>query len=349
LSFVRNPEYFEEGKPSIDRFVVRIVPDNSVAKTLMIQGDADVQIWPTESVVEEYKAAPNVGVSFSPTERWVMRLFPNLAAKGSVDPVESPHPVLSDVRVRQAIRMAIDVDTIVDEIFLGYSHPVWTEFFRPPYVCDVPRPEYDPTAAAALLEAAGWADEDGDGIRECHGCLNAEEGYVMSMELMIYSEYGEELELAQQLIAEMLGDVGMDVKLSMAEGTVMWADYASGGIEQTGNFDLNMWDDGYAGIDPTDMLWYFYYSEAAERDMGWNVSRWINEDADALIDETYVLDEEYRQEMFCELAALLDEELPQILLFSTFDSDAHSMRLQGVQATVNDMVTWNVADWTLVE
>jgi peptide/nickel transport system substrate-binding protein len=350
LSFVRNPNYFEEGKPSIDRFVVRIVPDNSVAKTLMIQGDADVQIWPTESVVEEYKSAPNVDVSFSPTERWVMRIFPNLAAKGSVDPVESPHPILSDVRVRHAIRMAIDVDTIADQIFLGYSHPVWTEFFRPPYdVCDIPRPEYDPAAAADLLEAAGWSDEDGDGIRECHGCLNAEDGYVMSMELMIYSEYGEELELAQQLIAEMLGKVGIDLKLSMSEGTVMWADYASGGIEQTGNFDLDMWDDGYAGIDPTDMLWYFYYSEAAEQDMGWNVARWTNEDADVLIDETYTLDEEYRQEVFCDLAALLDEELPQILLFSTFDSDAHSMRLQGVQATVNDMVTWNVADWTLAE
>jgi len=349
LSFVRNPNYFEQGKPSIDRFVVRIVPDKSVAKTMMIEGDADVEIWPTESMVEEYKTTTNVGVSFSPTERWVLRLFPNLAAKGSIDPVASPHPILSDVRVRQAIRMAIDVDTIVDEIFLGYSHPVWTEFFRPPYACDVPRPEYDPTAAAGLLEAAGWTDEDGDGIRECHGCLNAEEGYVMSMEFMIYSEYGEELELAQQLIAEMLGDVGIDLQLSMSEGTVMWGDYASGGIEQTGNYDLNMWDDGYAGVDPTDMLWYFYYSEAAEPDMGWNIARWINEDADALIDETYVLDEGYRQEVFCELAALLDDELPQILLFSTFDADAHSMRLQGIQATVNDMVTWNVADWTLVE
>jgi peptide/nickel transport system substrate-binding protein len=350
LSFVRNPNYYEEGKPSIDRFVVRIVPDNSVTKTLMIQGDADVQIWPTETVVEEYKAAPNVAVSFSPTERWVMRIFPNLAAKGSVDPVASPHPILSDVRVRRAIRMAIDVDTIVDQIFLGYSHPVWTEFFRPPYdVCDIPRPEYDPAAAAQLLEEAGWTDEDGDGIRECHGCLNAEEGYVMSMEFMIYAEYGEELELAQQLIAEMLRDVGIELKLSMSEGTVMWADFASGGIEQTGNFDLDMWDDGYPGVDPTDMLWYFYYSKAAERDMGWNVSRWIDPDADALIDEVYILDEDYRKEVFCELASLLDEEVPQILLFSTFDSDAYSTRLQGVQATVNDMVTWNVADWTLVD
>jgi peptide/nickel transport system substrate-binding protein len=350
VSFVRNPTYFEEGKPYIDRIIVQIVPDDSVAKTMMIEGDADFQMWPTETMAEDYKATDNVELSFAPSERWVMRLIPNLAARGTVDPVENPHPILSDVRVRQAIRMAIDVDTIVDEIFLGYSQPEWTEFFRPPYICDVPEPEYDPSAAAALLQDAGWTDEDGDGIRECHGCTTgAEDGYAMSMEFMIYAEYGEELELTQQLIAEMLGDIGMDLELSMVEGTVMWADYESGGIEQTGDFDLNMWDDGYPGVDPTDHIWYYYYSEAAEPDWGWNVGRWINEDADVLIDETYYLDEEYRQEMFCELAALLDEELPQILLFTAFDAAAYSTRLQGVEATVNDTHTWNVADWQIVE
>ena len=349
LTFVRNPNYYEEGKPYIDKVVVRIVPEQSVRKTLMIEGDADLDFWPTESAANDYQNAPDVEVSFSPSTRWVMRLIPNLAARGSTDPVENPHPILSDVRVRQAIRMAIDVLLITDEIFLGYSEPVWTEFFRPPYICEVPQPTYDPTSAAALLEEAGWTDTDGDGVRECHGCLNAEEGYVMSMEFMIYAEYGEELELAQQLIAEMLGEIGINLELSMAEGTVMWADYESGGIEQQGNFDLNMWDDGYPGVDPTDHIWYFYYSEAAEPDWGWNVGRWINEDADALIDETYYLDEEYRQEIFCELAQLLDEELPQILLFSAFDSAGYSTRLEGVQATVNDSITWNVADWKIKE
>jgi len=349
LSFVRNPTYYEEGKPYIDRIIVRVVPEQSVSKTMLLEGDADLHIWPSESVANDYQADPNAGLSISPSTRWVMRLFPNLAARGTIDSVETPHPILSDVRVRRAIRMAIDVDTIVDEIFLGYSEPVWTEFFRSPYVCDIPKPEYDPAAAAALLEEAGWTDEDGDGIRECHGCLNAEDGYVMSMEFMIYAEYGEELELTQQLIAEMLGDIGMNLELSMVEGTILWADYESGGIEQQGNFDLNMWDDGYPGVDPTDHIWYYYYSGAAEPDMGWNIGRWISEDADALIDETYYLDEAYRQEMFCELAALLDAELPQILLFSTFDGAGYSARLQGVQATVNDMVTWNVADWKVVE
>jgi len=350
LMFSRNPGYFEEGKPTIDKILVRIVPERSVIKTMLIQGDADLFMWLTPTELDELKEVPNVGVTLSPTTRWVMRLIPNLAARGSLDPEAEPHPILSDVRVRQAIRMAIDVDTLTHEIFRGYNEPVWTEFFRPPYVCDVPRPEYDPEGARALLEGAGWTDEDGDGIRECHGCTTgAEEGYVMSMENMIYAEYGEELELAQQLVGEMLAGIGIQLDLSIVEGTVLWADYGSGGIEQTGDFDLNMWDDGYPGTDPTDHLWFYYYSWAAEPDYGWNVGRWYNEDFDALLDEAYVLDEEYRKDLFCQMAEILDAELPQILLWTEIDADGFSTRLEGVQATVNDLVTWNVADWKIVE
>jgi peptide/nickel transport system substrate-binding protein len=351
MTFVRNPNYFdaERGKPGIDQIVVRIVPDPSVAKTMLIQGDADVYMWAPEPMIDDLKDVPSVKVSISPTSRWVMRLFPNEAAKGSIDPVANPHPILSDVRVRRAIRMAIDVDTISEQIFHGYGVPVWTEFFRPPYVCDIPRPAYDPEGAAKLLEEAGWIDQDGDGVRECHGCLNAKEGDLMSMEFMTYAEYGEALELAQQLMGEMLGKIGMKLDLSVVEGSVMWADYQSGGIEQQGNFDLNLWDDGYAGVDPTDFLWELYHSEAAQPDSGWNVVRWINPDFDALLDEAYTLDEESRQDVFCQMAQLLEEQLPVILLFSTTNADAYSARIEGVQSTVNDIVTWNVADWKIVE
>ena len=351
LTFVRNPGYYEEGKPSIDKIFVQIVPEVSVAQQLMLQGDGDVQIWPTESVAESYKESDNVSVSFAPNERWVMRLIPNLAARGEIDSETYPHPILSDVQVRQALRMAIDVDTITEDIFLGYSTPVWTEFFRPPYECEIPKPTFDPAGAAALLEEAGWIDEDGDGVRECHGCTTgAEDGYPMSMEFIIYAEYGEELELAQQLIAEMWGDIGIDTQLSMVEGTTLWSGYEDGGIEQSGDYDIDMWDDGYPGIDPTDnQLWYFYHTDAGEPDFGWNVGRWSNEDFDAWLDEAYTLDEAYRAEVFCEMAQILEDELPEILLFSAFDSSGVSARLHGVQATVNDTHTWNVADWTISE
>jgi len=350
LTFVKNPNYYEEGKPSIDKVIARIVPEAAVEKTLMMEGDADVHYWPGEGVMEEYTASDNVKIVEAPTERWVMRLIPNLAAKGEMDPETNPHPFLSDVRVRRALRMAVDVDTILSDVFYGYGRPVWTEFFREPYACDIPRPAFDLDSAAALLEEAGWTDTDNDGVRECHGCPNAEEGTLMTLEYAIYAEYGETLELAQQLIAENFESIGIDVEIMLVEGTIMWATSDEGGTEASSNFELDMFDDGYPGNDPTDyQLWTYYYSEATEENGGFNVMHWVNEDFDALLDEAYTLDEEYRTELFCEMALILEEELPQILLWSAVDAHGISARLQGVEPTANDPLTWNVADWYIEE
>jgi peptide/nickel transport system substrate-binding protein len=349
MTFARNPYYFEAGKPAIDEIVVQIIPDENVRKQMLIQGDADLDMWTTEPVIAELQNESNVVVSLSPYTRWVMRIVFNLAAKGTTDPVATPHPILSDVRVRRAIRMAIDPETISKEFFLGYANVVWTEFFRPPYnKCDIPKPAFDPEAAKTLLEEAGWIDQDGDGIRECHGCTTgAEDGYMMEMEFMTYSGYGEALELTQQFIAEELGAIGIKLNQSVVEDTLLWASASEGGLEQTGNFDMDIWDDGYSGSDPTDFLWGYYYSTAAEPDAGLNYGRFINTQVDELIDASYTLDEAVREDVFCQLAGILDDELPQLILFTTVDANSHSARLQGVQSNPNEIITWNAADWTL--
>jgi peptide/nickel transport system substrate-binding protein len=276
-----------------------------------------------------------------------MRIFFNLAANGTTDPEATPHPILSDLRVRQAIRAAIDVDTISKEFFLGYAQPAWTEFFREPYTCDIPRPEFNPEKAAALLDEAGWKDTDGDGVRECRGCKTAEEGYVMEMDFHTYAEYGEPLELTQQFIAEQLGKLGIKLNLKVVEGSILWAASTDGGIEQSGNFDMDIWDDGYAGVDPTDFLYSSYAADSAVPDLGYNYGRWVNDDFETLLGSVYTLDETQRKQDFCAMANILEEELPQLLLFTAVNADSHSARLQNVQTSASDTVTWNVADWTL--
>ena len=170
----------------------------------------------------------------------------------------------------------------------------------------------------------------------------------MTFEFAIYSEYGEELDLAQQYITENLKDIGMQATLFSVEGAVLWD---SEGPELTGRFDLNMWDDGYPGLDPTDnAMWYYYYSGAADPESGgWNIGRWSNETFDADYDELFTLDEEYRKEIFCDMAKILDDEVPQALLFSTLEVHGVSKRLQNTQPSTNDPFTWNVADWTVQE
>jgi ABC-type transport system substrate-binding protein len=167
------------------------------------------------------------------------------------------------------------------------------------------------------------------------------------MELITYAEYGEPLVLTQQLIAEMLKKIGIDVQLTVVEGSVLWADSESGGIEQLGDFDFDLWDDGYSGTDPTDFIWELYSAEAAQPDYGWNISRWIDDEFNTLLGEAYTLDEATRQDVFCQMAKILDEQAPNAMMFSTINADAHSTRVEGIQSTTFGVVTWNVADWTV--
>ena len=347
MTFEKNPNYYEAGKPGIDEVVIKIVPDDTVRKEMLLKGDSDLIMWVSETIAKELEGKPDVTVSVSPTNRWVLRLYLNQAARGTTDPVASPNPFFADVRVRQAARMAVDVDTIANSVFYGFSSPAWTEFHRDPYKCEVPRPKYDPEAAKALLEEAGWKDTDGDGVRECRGCANASEGDLLEFELATYPDYGEPILLAQQLIGEQLAAIGMKPSLVVIEGNVMWAEAENGGTEQSGNYDMDLWDDGYSGVDPTDFLDEVYNSSAAVPGNGWNITRWVSPEMDELLAESHTLDESKRKEVFCQMAQLLDEQVPVALLFTIINADAYSSRLEGIQSNGNDVVTWNAADWTV--
>jgi ABC-type transport system substrate-binding protein len=169
----------------------------------------------------------------------------------------------------------------------------------------------------------------------------------MEMEFISYAEFGEPLDLTQQLIAEMLGEIGIQMNISVVEGSILWDQAENGGIEQSGNFDVDIYDDGYAGVDPTDYVWELYSQEALVPGGGYNVMRYDNPVVDALIDEAYTLDESSRQETFCGIADFIDQEVPLVHLFTVPNAEAYSARIEGVQSTVNDLVTWNIADWTL--
>jgi len=351
MTFIKNDKYYQAGKPEIDKITVKIVPDATVRKQMMLNGDADINMWTNESVTADLQNTDKAKVSISPNERFVMRLFLNLAAKGTTDAKATPHPILSDINVRQAIRMAVDSETISKQIFNGFSKPVWTEFFRPPYNgCNIAAPKFDPEAAKALLEKSGWTDTNSDGVRECNGCkTGAPKGTKMEMEFITYKEYGDPIILTQQLIAEELAAIGIKLNLTTVEGSVLWADSQSSGIEQTGNFDIDLWDDGYAGTDPADFIAQYYGRAAIEPDSGWNIARWDNQQFNDLLAGSYTLDNAQRQSDFCQMGQILDQELPIIPLFTTIDADGYSNRLQGVQSTVNDVVTWNAADWKIAK
>src|SRR5690606_20303501 len=170
------------------------------------------------------------------------RLVVNLAdpsIDGTDDPLNNPHPILGDVRVRQAIQAAIDKQFIVDELLYGATTVSATELSLGWAKCDVEPSVYDPEMAMQLLEEAGFTDEDGDGIRECHGCQYAEEGTPMRLKFQTTS--GNQLrEETQQIIVEMMREVGIEFYIENVPSAELFGSWDAGAFRKHGNFDVLM-------------------------------------------------------------------------------------------------------------
>ena len=74
----------------------------------------------------------------------------------------------SDVLVRRAINIGVDRQEMIDNVLNGYGSPAYSVCDGLPWYNEASEVEYDPEAAAALLDEAGWTMGD-DGVREKNG------------------------------------------------------------------------------------------------------------------------------------------------------------------------------------
>lgn len=78
---------------------------------------------------------------------------------------------LNDINIRNAIQMAIDKESIAQNIYSGLRTEANSVMPADMPYCkaDVTTPSYDMDAAIELMDKSGWTDTDGDGIREKDG------------------------------------------------------------------------------------------------------------------------------------------------------------------------------------
>lgn len=344
----RNPIYREAGKPYLDRLVFMVVPSQETRALMMTRGDAEVMLWPGPEMRDVLEAAANVRVELAPSI-WIMRLFLNLGERGNPTEAQAPHPILGDVRVRQALALGIDYDLIIDDLAEGRVRRAHSPFELGWYACELEGYSYDPERAAALLEEAGWV-KGTDGIRVAQGAMYAEDGTRLSLEILGYSDF-RLLEQTQLVIADLWRDLGIETSIRNVEQSILFSGWADRSARHTGNFDLLIYDTG-AGINPQLHVFALLHSSQIPREensgVGGNYSRWANARADALLElagRSPSLEE--RRAAYCEVATLLQDELPQIFLYQFQENHATSVRLQGSVPNTWAGLVWNVADWWL--
>ncbi|WWR19008.1 ABC transporter substrate-binding protein [Lachnospiraceae bacterium JLR.KK009] len=202
-----NEGYFE-GAPEIKR-VTFVDMDNEAAFSNARSGQLDVVM-----VQPSYAAESVEGMHMEKLETMDVRNIslpcrePGTFTNANGEQVEVGNPVTSDVSVRKALAIGIDRQQIIENAFHGVGKPAvgWTGNLIWGNTA-----EYEDSRAEeakGLLEESGWADTDGDGIREKNGVECAFEVYTPADEQDRY--------MLAAAAAESAADLGISITVKQA-------------------------------------------------------------------------------------------------------------------------------------
>lgn len=270
VTLERNPAYWN-GPVNFDGVVYFIVPEDTARTTLLETGEAQVIDRVTPQLAETIEMNPDLRIQEIVTSRLIYFIL------------NQNRDLMKDVRVRQAVNLAVDRVSIIESIFRGHAEladsPIseTVEFYerQPPY-------PYDPEQARALLEEAG-----------------VEEG----TELVIWTPQGRyvgDRDFATA-VQSMMEDVGFDASL---QGFGDFPAY----IEQLDSleFDMAVW--GWANSNDADSaLNQIFSSDFAQTFPNWG--SYVNPEVDELLDSAAAeLDEVRRAELYAEAQRILVED-----------------------------------------
>jgi peptide/nickel transport system substrate-binding protein len=146
----RNEDYWDTGKPYLDKVIMRIIPDASARAIALESGELDVGgPWPVPIAEQaRFESLDNLMLE----KRGYSMISPMLWLEFNMR-----DPRFSDVRVRQALAYAINKDLLAETVWYGSASAATGPITKSSqfYTADVPKFTYNPKKARALLDAAG--------------------------------------------------------------------------------------------------------------------------------------------------------------------------------------------------
>jgi len=320
ILYERNPNYWDAGKPYIDRLIVRLIPD-AAARVAAIES-GDVQI------------ASNSPVPLADVER--LRALPHLTFEtrgyqytNNISRIEFnlDRPAFKDVRVRRAIAHAIDRTVVRDVVNYGYGTPIvgpisasLSKFYYP----DLKGYPVDPKAAERLLDEAGFP-RGADGVR-----LRLTHDYVPS---------GDLYRRGADYVKQALGRIGIEV-------TVRSQDFPTYTKRVYTDRDFDFTFNGMSNLfDPTVGVQRLYWSKNFKPGVPFsNGSHYANPEVDRLLEAAAVeIDPQKRFDLFVAFQKILVEDVPDFGVLSTTDFTLHHKTVAG-HTVGAEGVTGNLAD-----
>lgn len=287
-----------------DKVLTSMTPEPVTQQQLLDGGDVDLALnLPLENIAQ-YKTNPDFQFVEEPS-------FFNYVGYFNVN--KKP---LDDVRVRQALSLAISYDDIVTIGAQGYgtqSHgPVPAGVF--PYSADVPQYKQDLTKAQDLLNAAGVKPG-------------------LKLEMTYTSSNQAETRFAP-LIKEAYAKLGIDVTLTPMTFDLQWARAKSADLAARQDMFLVLYWPTYSDAG-SDNLWSLFHS--SEKPF-FNLSYWKNADYDKLVDDAGTLTATKREEAQAKYVAAMDllvDQAPGLFFYDTKFVTAIPKHVAGFQYNLN--------------
>lgn len=200
-----------EGRAYLDAIDFRVLPESGVRSGQLRSGELDVDTIPLTEDVPSFEGG-GFGVEGRPYPGVAVNLIPN-----------GERPIIADDAVRRALQVGIDREEIVAGIFTEYDQ-VATNVLTSETPLHEPLDglSYDPEAAAALLEDAGWVLGE-DGVRE-------RDGERLSLRAIYHD--GRQAAPMMELLQSQLREIGVELELVLAAP----GDLAQ--LEADGDWDL---------------------------------------------------------------------------------------------------------------
>lgn len=252
------------------------------------------------------------------------------------------NPILSDVRVRQALLHGIDRAAISEQLFKGVQ-PVAHGNVNPLdtwYDPEVPKYAYDPDRAAALLEEAGWTPGP-DGIRMKDG-----ERLVLDFQTTAQNKTRE---LVQQFLQDQWRAVGVETRIDRNEIPRVFFNQTVSQRQFTGMV-MYAWLSAPESV-PRTTLHSEEIPTEANAWTGQNYPGYVNPEMDAVLDDLETQCEESDQRrLWSRLQALYATDLPVLPLYFRANAYVLPKALTGIRPTGHQFPTslW-AEDWRPAE
>jgi peptide/nickel transport system substrate-binding protein len=341
LVFARNPKFWLRDAggrplPYLDRLELQFTPDQNAEVLRLQAGEADLM---TDRVrVEDLASLQSLsargqivlhtaGVSISPDMLW-FNLAPG--SKSARD-----RPWLQRDEFRHAVSQAVNRTALVNTVFLGEAveiagpiTPGHGDWFLP----DLPRPAFDPAAAAKALAAMGLIDRNGDGLRD------DDRGRTVSFALL--TQKGNSVrERSAAMIQEQLRQIGVNVDVVAREPRSMIGQWS------TGDYEAIYYAIEFDSFDPARNLefwlssgpFHFWHPNQTSPSTSWEAR------LDALMtQQSTTLDSAERHKLFAEAQRVFAEHEPVLYFAAPKIIVATSARVGGVTPSVlAPLVLWN--------